>query len=72
MKNVEIEKGVLRAPVQSITKYPWHRMEVGDSIPFKNRSSAMTSCRKAVERCAPKVFEAGLDYDGNAHVWRTE
>lgn len=72
MLNVVIEKGAVRAHTETLSKYPWHQLEVGDSIRFKSKNTANAHAKRAAERWAPKKFEGGLDVEGVARVWRTE
>lgn len=67
---VQIEKGIPYKPgTYYKTRYPWHEMEVGDSIIIET-TNAHSHARHASQRYAPKKFAASCIGTGQFRVWR--
>lgn len=75
MKIIKIDKSVPMpnlAPSGHPNKYPWGKMEVGDSfVPKGKEKSAYSLVWRASQKFAPKKFKASKDEDGVLRVWRT-
>lgn len=65
-----IESGV---PLPSSVKYPFDKLEVGDSflVPISKRTSTSSAATKYGQRTNTKFVIRKVD-DNNIRVWRTE
>ena len=77
MNEIKVEKGVEIPPMKAHNKYPWDRLEVGDSffVTLTNRNEH--SLRSSLAACANNRSRRGNKFivrkvDGGFRVWRTE
>jgi len=70
---IQIDRGIPLPPRGRITKYPWAKMEVGDSFlfPSKGAGPAAAAAKSACVRNAPKKFVHGK-HNNQYRIWRTE
>lgn len=67
---ITIDKNVPMAASHGNTKYPWTRMEVGDSFVIPSNSGYQLALR-ASQTHAPKKFQAKMQA-GVIRCWRVE
>lgn len=69
--SIKIEKNIpIPAPSKGKAKYPWDKLEVGESFSVAKKTNGRQLCIQASMTRHPKKFESRI-VNGKCRVWRT-